>query len=217
MKREIKLIAFQNDALALAASNFFFPIYKWQTASERTKSIVNTIKKVAIAIRTKIVTQIVSLNPNPQHYLTLSERLQALPKGFSPKIESATCLFNVEDEIYVLKWHKDTIHTSITPEEGFQKWITQKIKEVWSELAIYYGKVSDSPLQQFRPSIFILESVRSTSQPKRERANDENFLFSILLPSLINAKNPLSKIMYEVVVRQQVKRGIWEYHPREEN
>lgn len=216
MKKEIKLIAFQNDALALAASNFFFPIYTWQTASERTKSIVNTIKKVAIAIRTKIVTQIVGLNPNP-HYLTLSERLQALPKGFSPKIERATCLFNVEDEIYVLKWHKDTIHTFITTEEGFQKWIVKKIKEIWQELAIYYGKVSDSPLQQFRPSILILESAKSTSQPEIERANDEDFLFSVILPSLFNKNNPLSQIMYEVVCRQQVKRGVWEYRPREEN
>lgn len=221
MKKEIRLIAFNNDAIGLAVSNFYFPIIRWQTSSERTKSITSLSQKLAWIIKALHLSKIVGSNPNKKnpHYLTLSERLQSLPKGFSPKIGKAVCLFQPEGttELYILLWKKDTIHKSQSYESSYQQWITKKIKEVWRGLAVYYKKIEDSfELKEFRPSILVLESARSTSNPKTELANDEDFLFRILLPTLRISKNEMSLKMYSDAYREQRKRGVWEYRPREE-
>jgi len=221
MKKEIRVIAFSNDAVALAVSNFYFPIVRWQTASERTKSIISTSKKLAWLIKALHLSKIIGLNPqkkNP-HYLTLLERLQKIPQGFSPKLGKATCLFQPEGttEVYIVIWEKDTIHKSQSYEDNYQAWITKKIHEVWRTVATYYKKIDDGfELEEFRPSILVLESARSTTNPEIELANDEEFLFRILLPALRISSNELSLKMYSDVYREQRKRGVWEYRPREE-
>jgi len=218
MKKQIRLVAFQNDAMALAAANFYFPIYAWRTVSERTTSLTNMVQKIAWIVRTKNISQILGLNPkkNNPHYLTLTERLQNLPKGFSPKIDKAICVFQIAETLYVLKWVKDTIHKSFTPELDYQNWILKQIKNAWQTLKLSYSKIKDAPpLEEFRPSILVLESVHPADNPAIELANDEKFLFETLLPTLMNENNPISQKMYDVAYRTQVKRGVWEYKPRE--
>lgn len=219
MMKEVRFVAFQNDAMALAAANFPFPIYAWRTFSERTTSLTNMVEKLTWIVKAKNVSQILGLNPkkNNPHYLTLEERLQDLPKGFSPKIDQAICIFGIGEDHYVLKWKKDTIHKSVTPELDYSKWILEKINNVWETLKISYGKVKDAPsLEEFRPSILVLESIYPANNPSLNLANDEDFLYKTFLPDLINSGNPITRKMYGVVDRIQVKRGIWEYKPREE-
>jgi len=219
MKKQIRLVAFQNDAMALAAANFYFPIYAWRTVSERTTSLTNMVEKLTWIVRAKNVSQILGVNPkktNP-HYLTLPERLQNLPKGFSPKIDQTICIWSIGDELYALKWKKDTIHKSVTPELDYQAWILRQIKDVWKALKLSYQKIEQAPtLEEFRPSILVLESIKPASNPTVDLASDETFLFQTLLPTLIQPSNSISQKMYNVVYRIQVKRGVWEYKPIEE-
>jgi len=221
-EKQIRLIALQNDALALATANFSFPICDWKTHSERTQNVSNVINKLAWIVKSININQLLGLNPKKQnpHYLTLQERLEQLPKGFSPKIDQMTCIFQPADELYYLKWHKDTIHTSlITPEQEYQKWIVEKLKQVWTQLNIQYKKVEGVlALEQYRPSILVLEHIRDAKDEKIELVDNEDFIWSILLPELRGKlfSNPVAKVMYYVVNRTKVKRGVWEYQPMEE-
>lgn len=221
MKKEPRLITLSNDAIALATSNFFFPITKWQITSERTKSTTNISSKLAWLIKAIHLSRIIGLNPekkNP-HFLTLVERLQNLPRGYSPKITRLKCLFNPEgtDELYLLLWVKDTIHTSYSYESDYQQWIVKRIHQIWRTLQGYYKKLGNTfELEEFRPSILVLEKARLSSEPSKELATDEDFLFTKLLPALRNPTNPVSIQMYVDVYREQRRRGVWEYSPREE-
>jgi len=220
--KQTRFIALQNDALALATANFFFPIIDWKTHSERTQNVSNVISKVAWIVKSMNINQLLGLNPkkaNP-HYLTIQERLEQLPKGFSPKIDELTCIYQPHDELYFLKWCKDTIHTSlITPDKEYQKWIVSALKEIWNQLNAQYKKHGGTfTLEQYRPSILVLEGIRNTKNKEIELVNDEDFIWQTLLPDLRGKlfQNPVAKAMYHIVYRTQVKRGVWEYHPTEE-
>jgi hypothetical protein len=222
--RETRVIALSNDAIALATSNFFFPIVKWQITSERTKSTSNVSAKLAWLIKAVHLSRIIGLNPekkNP-HYLTLTERLQNLPRGYSPKITRLHCIYHPEgtDELYHMIWVKDTIHTSYSFETDYQQWIINRIRQIWQTLQGYYHKLGDTTftLEEFRPSILVLQNARSASKPEpnKDLATDEEFIYGTLLKDLRNPKNPFSLQMYDEVYREQRKRGVWEYLPKEQ-
>ena len=219
MKREVRVIAYSNDSFALATAGFPFALKKFITQSERTESTIGMEETETWRVISKNVRQVKGINPNKSnpHYLTIVERLQKLPRGFTPKIKQASGYFQPEGttEIYIVIWIKDTIHTSHSFEQDYQSWILKQIRKAWKAVATYYKKFDDNfKLEEFRPSVLVLESIRSTDNPKLELANNEEFLRKSLLPALTN-QNQISPKMFDLVWREQRRRGVWEYRPRE--
>ena len=198
---------------ALHMSRFNFAISTQKTVSQRLGSTSSRIKRKAWIVTTRAITQIEAVPENNPSYLTLEDRLMYLPKDFSPKIEAipiCTCQPEGTDELYYLAWKRDTIHKSASIEEDYQKWILGLMEETWAEVE----KVN--PNLKRTISILVLEHARASSNPTEELAHNEKFLFGVLLPYLHDEQNRLSSIMYKVVARREVKRGVWEYTPREE-
>lgn len=210
MTRTVRLIALTNDAYALAAGNFPFPIYAWRADSKSTDS-VNVVQKDSVwKVSLRSVRQLTGINPEGEVYQTLQDRLIGLPRGYTWKMDYARCLYETPTDVHMLDWQRDTIHQSFSTEETYQSYILEHIRKVWGLCIAYYKKFEDVELGHFKPSILALEAVDGD----KELASDFDFLMN-MLKTLRIEKNPISKAMYDVVWRVEKKRGTWEYLPYE--
>lgn len=208
-RRHIRLITLSNDAFALAAGNFNLPIYKWNAVSESTESVSSVKRNRTWMLKVRNVSQLIGLNLE-KDYATLHERLSGLPKGYSWKIEFARCLFDDEaGELHFLDFYRDTIHKRWVTEPDYQDYIYEKVKKIWDVCKDYYTEFGIE-IKEFRPSILVLEQIDGSD----ELASNFDFLLSIVR-RLQSEKNPISKMMYEIVWRIETKRGTWEYVPFE--
>jgi len=207
---DLFLIALTNDMKGLGMARFNFAMSKLRITSERKGSSASKVERKGWDVITRGITEVRARPVGNPGFLTISERLQSLPKEFSPKIESIPiCTFQPEgtDELYYLKWKRDTIHKSASTEKDYQNWLLSIMENVWSEIQEVKSGL------QWTPSILVLENARSNRNPDIELAHNEDFLYRILLPYLYDQKNPLSSQMYRIVERMEVKRGLWEYRP----
>jgi len=207
--RRVRLVALTNDALGLAAANFNFPIYQWNTISQSTQSISEVLQNETWRLRIRNIRELMSINPE-KIYTTIPERLMGLPKGYSLKIEYARCLFEDQSELHYLDFFRDTIHKSFSTETSYQDYLIQKMEMAWSKCSEYYKDFPDISMQHFRPSILVLESI----DDEETLAENWDLLINIY-KMLVTEKNPISQQMYEIVWRIERKRGIWEYYPYE--
>lgn len=210
MTRKARLIALTNDAFGLSASNFHFPIYKWMAVSERTQQIVSSIKNSTWELTIRNVQQLKGIQPE-EGYLSLEERLRGLPKGYSWKIEYAQCLFEDEEDIHLLEFERDTIHQSFSTEDTYQDYILNRIRDIWETCQKYYLDYPEIEIKNFRPSLLSLERIDGNE----ELTSNIDTLINIR-SRLWSNKNPLSKLMYELVWKTESKRGTWEYSPYKE-
>ena len=128
MSRQIRMVAYSNDAYALAISNFHLPIYKWKATSQSKNSVSELLKDTTWQIRVKNISELVGLKPK-EVYTTLPERLSGLPKGYTWKLEEAICLYEQEEEVHLLRFVRDTIHKSYSTEEDYQSFIYSAIND----------------------------------------------------------------------------------------
>lgn len=207
---ELLLIALTNDMKALGMARFNFAMSKLKTTSERKSSSISKANRTGWEVKTRGITEIRAIPVGNPGFLTISERLQSLPKEFSPKIESIPiCTFQPEgtDELYYLKWERDTIHKSASTETDYQNWLLSRMEKVWCEILDVKSDL------KWTPSILVLRNARSSKNPDVELAHNEDFLYRVLLPYLYDQDNPLTGRIYRVVERREVKRGLWEYRP----
>ena len=217
-KKEVRLVAFNNDAISLLVSGFDFPLARCKFSSSRTQSISVLEERSAYLVRGRGITEILSRSPKRQVYFKLEDMLKGFPKDFSPKIENVIALYEEEGEIFVLRWERDTIHKSLlVTDDSYQKWTLNRILEAWN--IISKSDVNGFPnLKEFRPSILVLESIRPFSNPKleivdyHEKEQYEDLLYRILSYLRSNGGH-LAEVMYDVVYRIEVKRGVKEYVP----
>jgi hypothetical protein len=156
------------------------------------------------------VNQLVGLNPDGRtpEYATLQDRLVGLPRGYSWKIQYLRCIYESPSDLHMLDWKRDTIHQSFSTEETFQSYILDHINKVWQMCQEYYESFEDFELQQFRPSLLVLEAIDGDE----ELAGNFDFLVNIL-GGLQSISNPISIAMYDIVWRVEMRRGTWEYIP----
>lgn len=205
--RQLRLIVLSNDAYALAAANFNLPIYKWKAISESTESVSSIKKDRTWVLKVRNVTQLIGLNLE-KDYATVHERLTGLPRGYSWKVEFARCLFEDDaSELHFLDFYRDTIHKRWVTDPDYQDYVYSKVQQVWDTCQEYYDELGIE-IKEFRPSILVLEYVDGNE----DLAADWDFLLNILR-KLQSDKNPISKMMYEIVWRVEMKRGTWEYVP----
>ena len=212
LRRTVRLIALSNDAFALAAANFHLPIHQWGADSKSTQTVSSVRESPTWRLYLRTVNQLVGLNPDGRtpEYATLQDRLVGLPRGYSWKIQYLRCLYESPSDLHMLDWHRDTIHQSFSTEETFQSYILNRIEKVWQMCQEHYEPFEGIQLQQFRPSLLVLEAIDGNE----ELAGNLDFLLNIL-GALRSESNPISKTMYDIVWRVERKRGTWEYVPYE--
>lgn len=212
LRRTVRLIALSNDAFALAAANFHFPIHRWGADSKSTQTVSSFRESPTWRLNLRTVNQLVGLNPDGRtpEYATLQDRLVGLPRGYSWKIQYLRCIYESPTDLHMLDWQRDTIHQSFSTEETFQSYILDQINTVWQMCQEHYEPFEEIELQQFRPSLLVLEAVDGDE----DLAGNLDFLINILR-ALRSESNPISKAMYDIVWRVERKRGTWEYIPYE--
>jgi len=205
-ERKARLIAYSNDAFALASANFYFPIREWEIVSQITDSKSVFMKNETWQLKMRNIKEFISLNPD-EIYTPIPERLKDIPRGYSLKIKFLKCLWEDIDEIYNLDFFRDTVHQSYFTEKH-QDYVMKNIEKIWAKCSEYYKRFPEITLESFRPSILVLEAINENA----ELAGNFDFLKNIYR-SLSVDSNPISKLMYEIVWRVEKKRGTWEYVP----
>lgn len=217
--REVRLIAFNNDAFALLASGFNLQLGRCKLSTSRTMSLSTVSKHETWEVKARGLSQIKSKGKNSEksRFFTLEEVLKGFPGGFSPKIKEMISLFVEGDEVYVLRWKRDTIHKSLVVEDDYQNWISTRIRKVWKDL-LSIDMDGRGPLEEPRPSLLVLESLRSLTKPNVELTEiPDQYAYTDLLLRIISQLREqggeMAKLMYDLVYRVEVKRGVKEYRP----
>jgi len=215
--REVRLVAFTNDAFALLASGFNLQLGRCKLATSRTMSLSTVRTHETWEVKARNLSQIKSRSEKSERFFTLEEMLKGFPMGFSPKIEEMTSLYVEGDEIYVLRWKRETIHKSlVVVEDDYQNWISTRIRKVWKDL-LSIDMDGRGPLEEPRPSFLVLESIRSLKRPNIELTEipDQDAYIDLLLRiiSQLRKGGEMAKLMYDLVYRVEVKRGVKEYRP----
>lgn len=211
MKKTVRLVAFSNDGFALAAANFYFPISDWVAISRQTHSTVKERTDTHIRVRLKQIQEVSAINPSETEYATLTQRLGPLPRGHTWKIGALNAIYAPHEEMHTLQWIRDTIHPAHSTEEDYQQFMVKRTNEVWKVARnIFEDTEAQVRLQEFRKSILVLEAVDGDPNI----AGNIDFLLNILA-TLRREGNELSKTMYDVVWRVELRRGTLEYQPYE--
>lgn len=212
MNRQIRFVAYTNDAFGLSAANFHFPIYSWNATSKITETVSSVMRspKGDWEVKIRRLKELIGLSP-ASGYLTLEERLSGVPRGYSWKIEECSCLFEEDDNLRQLEFSRDTIHESFSTEDTYQSYILSMMEKVGNALEEYCKDFPEIQMKHPKSSILVLERIDGSEDLASELDN--------LLPiyrSLSVEGNPLSKMLYDIVWRVESKRGMWEYQPFKE-
>jgi hypothetical protein len=216
MKREVRLVAFNNDAFALLASGFPLQIAKCRLDTKRTISLSSVSERETWELKARSISQVSSKSPEDSRFFSLEEMLKGFPIGFSPKIEKMITLYVEGDQVYALQWIRDTIHRAITVDEDYQTWTLDRIRSAWKALT-EMDMDGRGPLEEPRPSLLVVESIRSLANPMVEltETKDQEAYVDLLIRILsqLYAGGEMAKLMYDLVYRVEVKRGVKEYAP----
>jgi hypothetical protein len=212
MTEDVRLVALQNDALALALANFDLPIIDWQVTSERTgKELKATTSRGDWLISGSARNTLGTVKPKHASTSNIIIRMGQVPKGFSPKVKYIKTLMEIEGEYYVLTWRSVTIHPHQSTEENYQALIIREIEEAWLACEGSALKKLEKNLVEFRPSILVLEEMVS-EHGKGGFESDEEFLWRKVMPKLY-LHNSVSRKMFTLVKRKETRRGVVEYEP----
>ncbi|MEM4727907.1 MAG: hypothetical protein QXD04_06625 [Candidatus Bathyarchaeia archaeon] len=216
MAREVRLIAYSNDAFALAISGFPLPLGRCKLATTRTKSLISIGETEYFGLKSRSREEVYSRIPPGSRYFTLEELLKGFPRGFSPKIERMTTLYTEGNEVYILEWVRNTIHQT-TLEKDYQRWILNQISETWRTL-LAKDMDGHGPLEVLRPSILIVESLRSYTNPSLElikREGEEGYeeYFNLSARILSYLWRCGGRGMYTLTYLVEAKRGVVEFLP----
>ena len=208
-----RLILLTNDAVILALTDFPFYISRWSIDSTSLQDIVKTDEQETYILKTTIKEQLKTINPDRENplYLTIHDRISALPEDYQPKITWLECI--TPDGDY-LKFSRETIKSKNIAERGFHSEILYYMDKLWDAAQFAYMKTKGFNLKNKMPSCLILESVNGV----KKNAKNVNVCWDIY-DQIIKAGSDLARIPVCIPVwRSMVQKNVYEYQviPRQE-
>lgn len=205
MRSETRLVVFSNDAVVLSLAAFPYYIGRWSVRSLKTRDVNQVLETEAYTLRDRMVWELCC--KRREAYQSIEKRLSDIPPGFTPKVNWMECITgDAGHHLYA----RDTVHPRYSTDEGHQKVIMERIERVWNK-ALKVRTIYDGPRLK-TPSVLLLDKIGGDT----EKARDAEYLWPIYDEIIVNGNELARTPICGVMDRDEVKRSVWEYRPREE-
>lgn len=201
------MVFYSADAVVCALSNVYFPMSKVNSISKKTTSTSSSIERDLYSIRERVIGEFIPKCPKGK-YFNLEQRIPLIPPEHSWKIDDVWWLFQRVDDANTLHFKKRTFHPKyFKVTEKTHEYIINNMKTVWN-IAAEICKKNKIYLGNFRTSFLELVDVDG----EEKKASDEDLLY-IIVSTIRDDKNPLSKTFSDILYRTEIAYKTWEYFP----